>query len=258
MILELPRLSHSAAAALSTPRRRYSAAHLVGAETVCSLAGSHRPPQELRGPRGHTRQGLYHSAQCLTCFWSKKKAARPSIRLRSSTTKKSIVQLPTLRDASPHAPVHVRGASEKVRDPQYIFLNIFWHTVRARRLPKHPPRTVDATHRRTSIVRFAHGPKISIRRLLGPQKNSNLFRGADGPKWSAAPAESCQSAAQRSPGARFMMVLDVGRRLDACAGASIGRDISVQVLSQASGLGRNPPSFAFRALWDPQAPAHAV
>ena len=55
-----------------------------------------------------------------------------------------------------------------------------------------------------------------------------------------------------------MMVLDVGKRLHACAGASIGRDISVQVLSQASGLGRNPPSFAFRALWDPQAPAHAV
>ena len=122
----------------------------------------------------------------------------------------------------------------------------------------HPSPAVGARHSRSSIVRFANGPKKSIRRILGPKKNSNLFRGADGPKWSAAPAESCQSAAQRSPGARFMMVLDVGRRLDACAGASIGRDISVQVLSQASGLGRNPPSFAFRALWDPQAPAHAV
>ena len=170
MILELPRLSHSAAAALSTPRRRYSAAHLVGAETACSLAGGHRQPRELRGPRGRTRQGLYHSAQCLTCFWSKKKAARPSIRLRSSTTKKSIVQLPTLRDASPHAPVHVRGASEKVRDPQYIFLNIFWHTVRARGLPKHPSRTADATCFCLSIVPFANGPKRSMGHFLGAEK----------------------------------------------------------------------------------------
>ena len=120
--------------------------------------------------------------------------------------------------------------------------------------PARVPRRIheellDATCNCLSIVRFAHGPKISIRRLLGPQKNSNLFRGADGPKWSAAPAESCQSAAQRSPGARFMMVLDVGKRLHACAGASIGRDISVQVLSQTSGQSPSPPSFRSRALW---------
>ena len=218
MILELPRLSHSAAAALSTPRRRYSAAHLVGAETVCSLAGSHRQPRELRGPRGRTRQGLYHVTRLLTCYLVLKKAARPSIRLRSSTTKKSIVQLPTLRDASPHAPVHVRGASEKVRDPQYIFLNIFWHTVRARRLPKHPSRTVDATCFRLTSVRLAKCPERSVRRILGPKKNSNLFRGADGPKWSAAPAESCRFAVRRSLGSRFGTELDVGKRLQRMRG----------------------------------------
>ncbi len=56
-----------------------------------------------------------HEAGFVSCYaaphvlLSVKKAARPSIRLRSSTTKKSIV---LLRDASPHAPVHVRGESE--------------------------------------------------------------------------------------------------------------------------------------------------
>jgi len=211
VILELPRLSHNAAAVLSTPRRRYSAAHLVGAETACSLAGGHRQPRELRGPRGRTRQGLYHSAQCLTCFWSKKKAARPSIRLRSSAPKKSIVLLRTLPLTRPYmseGPLRRSGTRS-------IFFKIFFDIPSPRRpqLPKHPSRTVDATCFRLSIVRFATGPKISIRRLLGPKKNSNLFRGAVGPKWSAAPAKSRQLVVLRPLGGRSRSLLYTRKRL---------------------------------------------
>ena len=148
MILELPRLSHSAAAVLSTPRRRYSAAHLVGAETVCSLAGSHRQPRELRGPRGRTRQGLYHSAQCLTCFWSKKKAARPSIRLRSSTTKKSIVQgygtLPLTRPYMSEGPL-------RRSETRSIFFKIFFGILSAPATPKAP-----FSYCRCDVLSFEH------------------------------------------------------------------------------------------------------
>ena len=51
----------------------------------------------------------------------------------------------------------------------------------------------------------------------GPKKLIFLIRDTDDATMTAAPVESCQSVAPRSPGARFMMVLDVGRRLHACA-----------------------------------------
>ena len=169
MILELPRLSHSAAAVLSTPRRRYSAAHLVGAETACSLAGGHRQPRELRGPRGRTRQGLCHITRLLTCYLVFKKAARPSIRLRVRRPKKVYDSYGTLPLTRPYMSEGPLRRSET----RSIFFKIFFGIPSAPALPKHPSPAVDATCFRLSIVRLASGPEISVRRLLGPKKNSN-------------------------------------------------------------------------------------